>query len=47
MADASEALLRHDLTGALEAVPSMRRHMGSENDDTQILPAYSAAQGSE
>ncbi|WP_460682680.1 protein kinase domain-containing protein [Nesterenkonia populi] len=46
MADAAEALLRQDLTAALEAVPAMRGHLAvGEDVDTQILPAYHASPG--
>ncbi len=46
MADAAEALLRHDTTAALEAVPPMRAHLAGEagpGDATEVLPTAPAA----
>ncbi|MDS2174244.1 protein kinase [Nesterenkonia sp. CL21] len=42
LAEASDALLRHDLDAALEAVPAMRNHMtlpSEQDDSTQVMPA--------
>lgn len=42
LADAAEALLRHDLQGALHAVPQMNKFMATEDDATQIMNATPA-----
>lgn len=42
LADAAEALLRHDLQGALTAVPQMNQFLAAEDDSTQIMNATPA-----
>ncbi|TLP79860.1 protein kinase domain-containing protein [Nesterenkonia sphaerica] len=47
MADAAEALLRHDTAAALAAVPALGNHLqhAGDDDDTQLLPAAAAGAG--
>lgn len=46
LAEASDALLRHDLDAALAAVPTMSQHLtaDSADDSTQLIPTQQATQ---
>ena len=48
LADAAEALLRHDTAAAIAAVPGMERHFGTGDDDatTQLITTPAASSGS-